>query len=331
MNYKEKTYRVFNKFFSSFLKDLKEVDDDLRKLVKASYKAVDKSSDVYCKAFVEGVFVGEGAVSKIAAGNLDGLEGCSMATGITVGTVMEHVGREGKEEERKIIMSYLYTLALFAYMYTMDNEDDVFAQVVRVLGHVQGGDEEKYDAEKEDILDDDIKGLLERIRGCGVKPRVEVGVDTGASAEDLMAGFGGGKIASLAKEIAKDIDVSSLKSDNPDEMIKNMLDFSSGNNVLGKIIQQVSSTLNNKITSGEIKHDELLGEAMSMMNIFGGGGGGGAGGAANPLAGLASNPLFSQMMSAMKTGKAQVRQDVVKKQDTRERLRKKLEARKSAE
>lgn len=331
MNYKEKTYRVFNKFFSSFLKDLKEVDDDLRKLVKASYKAVDKSSDVYCKAFVEGVFVGEGAVSKMAAGELDGLEGCFVATGITVGTVVEHVGSDGKEEERKIIMSYLYTLALFAYLYTLDNEDGVFAQVVRVLGHVQGGDDEKYDAEKDDILDDDIKGLLERIKGCGVKPRVDpLGGDAGASAEDLMAGFGGGKIASLAKEIAKDIDVSSLKSDNPDEMIKNMLDFSSGNNVLGKIISQVSSTLNNKITSGEIKHDELLGEAMSMMNIFGGGGGAG-GAAGNPLAGLASNPLFGQMMSAMKTGKAQVRQDVVKKHDTRERLRKKLEMRKSAE
>jgi hypothetical protein len=54
-----------------------------------------------------------------------------------------------------------------------------------------------------------------------------------------------------------------------------------------------------------------------MMNMFGGEG--------NPFM---SNPLFSQMMKGMKSGKAQMRTDVVKKADARDRLRKKLEARK---
>jgi hypothetical protein len=81
----------------------------------------------------------------------------------------------------------------------------------------------------------------------------------------------------------------------------------------------VSSSLNSKISNGELKQEDLLGEAMSMMNMFGGSGGGGG----NPLA---SNPLFAQMMKGMKSGKAAVRPDVIRKSDTKSRLRKKLEA-----
>lgn len=320
MNYKEKTYRVFNRFFSSFLKDLKEVDDDLRKLVKASYKAIDKSSSTYCEFFANNVLGGEKGVGALASG-LSDVKECLVAEGITVGVVLEHLGKEGAEATAAVIKNYIYTLGLFAHLYTLEEQsDELFNQVVKVLGYIQAGDLEKYNAEKEDILDDDIRSLLERIRECDVPKKVEGGVGAGG-AEDLLAGFGNGKIASLAKEIAQGIDVSSLKADNPDEMIKNMLDFSSGNNMLGNIIQQVSSTLSNKISSGEIKHEELLGEAMSMMNIFNGAGGAGG----NPLA---SNPLFSNIMKSMKAGKAQVRQDVIKKGDTRDRLRKKLEMRK---
>ena len=92
------------------------------------------------------------------------------------------------------------------------------------------------------------------------------------------------------------------------------------NNMLGNIVQKVSTTLNDKISSGELKHEELIGEAMSMMNLFGGKGGSG-------MAGMMNNPLFSQMMKGMKSGKAGVRQDVISKATTRDRLRKKLESR----
>ena len=204
-------------------------------------------------------------------------------------------------------------------MSTLEDENELFAQVVRVLGYIQSGNLQEYANEKDDIIDDDIKELLEKIKEFGGSvPKVDIKKESGVGGiADMLGAFENSKIADLAKEIAKDVDVSSLKTENPDDMIKSMLDFSSGNNVLGNIISKVSSTLNNKITSGELKHDELLGEAMSMMNIFNDG--------KNPLA---SNPLFAQMMKSMKTGKANVKQDVIKKGDTRERLRKKLEMRK---
>ena len=321
MNYKEKTHRVFNKFFSSFLKDLKEVDEDLRKMVKASYKAIDKTSSEYCDYVIANVIP---QLEKLKAGSLEDVDvrGAELAKGISLGVILDKVVGDDKKEDRVIVLNYVYILVLFAYMNTLEDENELFTQVVRVLGYIQAKNIDEYNGEKDDIIDDDIKDLLEKIKEYDVTPKVEVknevpGVSGGGGIGDIFGALENSKIADLAKEIAKDVDMSALKGENPDDMIKNMLDFGSGNNMLGNIISKVSSTLNNKITSGELKHDELLGEAMSMMNIFNDGN--------NPLA---SNPLFANMMKAMKTGKANVRQDVMKKGDTRERLRKKLEMKK---
>ena len=318
ITYKDKTHRVFNKFFSSFLKDLKEVDEELRTLVKASYKVVDKTSAEHCDLVVNNVIP---HLALLKSGSLDdeSLRSSQFAKDITLGIIFDKINQEGKDGEKVIIMNYIYTMVLFAHMSTLEDENELFAQVVRVLGYIQSGNLQEYANEKDDIIDDDIKELLEKIKEFGGSvPKVDIKKESGVGGiADMLGAFENSKIADLAKEIAKDVDVSSLKTENPDDMIKSMLDFSSGNNVLGNIISKVSSTLNNKITSGELKHDELLGEAMSMMNIFNDG--------KNPLA---SNPLFAQMMKSMKTGKANVKQDVIKKGDTRERLRKKLEMRK---
>lgn len=320
MNYKEKTFRVFNKFFSSFLKDLKEVDEDLRKLVKESYKAIDKSSSEYCIAFADHMISSsENSLAKLISGTYDEeVRDKELCKNIKFGVVLDKI--ESKDQVRVVILNYIYTLTLFAYLNILEDEDELFSQVVTALSHVQAKKYEEFDKEKDDILDDDVKGLLEKIKEYEVSPKVDIEKEIpsgGGIDPDLISALGNSKIADLAKEISKDIDVSALKADNPDELMKNMLNFNGENNVLGNIIQKVSSTLNDKITKGEIKHEELLGEAMTMMNMFNGGN--------SPFAG---NPLFAQMMKSMKTGKTNVRQDVLKKHDTRDRLRKKLEAKK---
>ena len=315
MNYKEKTHRVFNKFFSSFLKDLKEVDEDLRKLVKVSYKAINKTSSEYCEYVVTNMIP---HLDKLKSSSFEdeSVKGADLAKGISLGFILEKVSGDDKKEDRTIVLNYVYILVLFAYMSTLDDENELFTQVVRVLGFVQAKNIEEYDGEKDDIIDDDIKDLLEKVREYEITPKVEVKTEF-PSTRDIFGSLENSKIADLAKEIAKDVDFTALKGEDPEDMIKNMFDCGSGNNMLGNIISKVSSTLNNKINSGELKHDDLLGEAMSMMNIFNDGN--------NPLA---SNPLFANMMKAMKSGKATMRQDVMKKSDTRERLRKKLEMKK---
>jgi len=307
MTYQQKTQRGFNKIFSSFLKDVKEVNDELRKKVKQSYKVIDKTSGDYCDLFVANVIP---TMQEILNGS--GMLETQVCKDITMKDIFTAVSEDA--EATKIMKSYLYTLMLFAYMSTLEDEEELLTQVVKVLGLAQEGKKDEFTTEVEDVIDDDIKALLVKISDCGVVSKTPVNMDDPSS---LLGALGNSKIANLAKEISQDIDVSALKAENPEDMIKNMLNFGSSNNVLGNIIQKVSTTLNDKISNGEIRHDELLGEAMSMMNMFGGEG--------NPFM---SNPLFSQMMKGMKSGKAQMRTDVAKKADARDRLRKKLEARK---
>jgi hypothetical protein len=317
LSYQQKTHRVFNKFFSSFLKDLKEVNDDLRKNVKANYKVIDKTSPDYCVFFKENMIE---HVQSFIDDTIDtDLKDKYVCNGIVLGDVLAGIASKSVEEQN-IIKNYLYVLVLFAYMSTLDGEEALFTQVVSVLSSIQEGNITAYMEGKESILEDDVKSLLEKIREFGIPPQAPK-IDESPDPASLFSMLGNSKIADLAKEISQDIDVSSLKTENPEDMIKNMLDFNSGNNVLGNIIQKVSSSLNNKISSGELKQEDLLGEAMSMMNMFGGSGGSSGG---NPFA---SNPFFAQMMKGMKSGKATVRPDVVRKQDARSRLRKKLEAR----
>lgn len=321
LTYKQKTERVFNKFFSSFLRDLKEVHDDLRKKVKANYKMVDKSSSEYSDYYATNML--EYLSDFTCESFSDDAKQKFVCKDITLGDVLS--GIEGKpENEQSIIKNYLYVLMLFSHMASLENEDELFKQVVTILTHIQEGNTEGVEAEKDAVIDDDIKSLLDIIHRFGLAPSApklekekEKEKEMDSDPTSLFGMLGNSKIANLAKEISQDIDVSALKTDNPEDLIKSMLDFNSGNNVLGNIIQKVSSSLNNKISNGELKQEDLLGEAMSMMNMFGGSGGG------NPLA---SNPLFAQMMKGMKSGKATVRPDVLRKSDTKSRLRKKLEA-----
>ena len=307
MSYQQKTQRGFNKIFSSFLKDVKEVNEDLRKKIKQTYKVIDKTSGDYCDLFVANVIP---HMPEILNDNF--MLEAQLCKDITMKEVFTAVS--DNEAEEKMMKNYLFTLMLFAYMSTLEEEDELLAQVIKVLGFSQEGKTTEFTSDVEDIIDDDVKALLVKINECGVTSKAQVNMDDPSS---LLGALGNSKIANLAKEISQDIDVSALKAENPEDMIKNMLNFGSSNNVLGNIIQKVSTTLNDKISNGEIRHDELLGEAMSMMNMFGGEG--------NPFM---SNPLFSQMMKGMKSGKAQMRTDVAKKADARDRLRKKLEARK---
>lgn len=323
MNYKEKNLRIFNKLYSSFLKDLKEVSPELRTLVKAGYKVIDKTSDEYCKFFCDNLLKGfDKLKEEVFDDEVNSLHVCK---GISVGEVLGAIDADDVET-KAVVMNYVYSLLLFAYMYQLDATDEeaeaLFNQVVEVLSQFQHNEEMESE-----ILDDDIDAVLQIIKKY--PPPVSEDVkhpeasDATPDPTSLFAALGDSKIASIAKEISKDIDTSKLQGDNPDELIKNMFDFSGGNNMLGNIVQKVSTTLNEKISSGELKHEELLGEAMSMMNLFGGSKGGAGGGISEML----NNPMFSQLMKGMKAGRANVRQDVISKSGARDRLRKKLEAR----
>jgi len=322
---------AFNKFFSGFVRDVKDLDDDLRKSVKSHYKIIDKSSDEYLNEFWE--VVGSKLLDRdfdlLAEDNLN----IELIKGVTVSSLVNAVG------DSVGIFNTVYTLAIFAYLkkQVSDSEEaeKLFDQAVKILNVFNNSSVETFEEELEDIIDDDMRNLFGRI-----KPTIEsvAGADASGDAsgmmDDVLNKFGDGKIASLAKEIAQNINVEDLKLESPADVMK-MLDFSQGgNSALGNIVQQVTSTISNKVSSGELKQEDLVKEAMSMMGSLGGLGGAGGAGGMGGMAGMFNNPFFANMMKNMAGGamgaggsgsRVGVRKDVISKMAARDRLRRKLE------
>lgn len=206
-----------------------------------------------------------------------------------------------------------------------DTKSDVygtlFDKIIRIFAMSQKG--EDFQSEAQEILDDDIKNILMQLTVVKVESNQTINEDIG----NIFGSLENSKICNLAKEISKEIDVSDIKIESPQDIFK-LMDFSGkggGNNVIGNIIGKVSSKIQEKIGQGELKHEDLLSEAMSMMSMMNGGAGGSGG--MGGMAGLFNNPMMAEMMKSMKKGKVNTKADVFKREATRDKLRRKLEER----
>ena len=141
-----------------------------------------------------------------------------------------------------------------------DNEiqlEKILVKVLKILNEI----DMKNDIQNElsDILDDDVKNLLLNINKFKT---TKINVDN--NLDELI---GNSKIGNLAKEISESINLDSLNLDNPEDLLNpaNLFNSDTGN-ILGDLVQQVGSSITNKLSSGEIKQDELLSDAFSLMN-----------------------------------------------------------------
>ena len=278
----QKIIFVFNKFFTSLIKDVKKLEP-IKDRVKKNYKAIDKLSDSYISAFSSEVVLQD----------------------VTYNEIIEAIAAE---EDKEVFRNYVHILSVLQMTYK-ENDEVLANTVLEVISKIQKGENTTDDIDA--ILNDDIAGLLKKVK--------RVGGEAAAVAGGLGGLFeSGSKICDLAKEISNDIDVSNLKLESPEDITK-LLDFSGSNNVMGDIFKKVSSKIHDKIASGELKQDELFGEAMSMMGKMGG---------ASSLFG--NNPMMSEMMKMAKKGHAQPNANAFKGASSRDRLRKKLEERRAA-
>jgi hypothetical protein len=364
---------MFNKFFSSFVKDLKNTHDEIKAVIKKQFKVIDKSSEEYYNLFwgsVEAHF--EDLVSLKSPCDVedmnDVLGEIEFIKGITLKFALE------RTDNKEAFWNYFYCLLVFASLYheaksheaaekenvesevTKEQDDEqepspsaiyvLFVKVVKVLAMLQKGQD--VSSELEDIVDDDIKALLSKIKSfenANGDAKLEDAADAlPIPPMEFLESIENSKIASLAKDIAKEIDISSLNIEKPEDIAK-MLDFSGENNFLGNIVNKVSSTLTDKISKGELNQEDLMSEAMSMMGMLNSGKGG-AGGLADMLKGMGglgglgglgdimNNPMFTEMMKMAKKGKTQTKNSNGQRSSknggpsTRDRLRKKLEGRK---
>lgn len=370
----QKICYMFNKFFSSFVKELKNLDDSLKATIKKHYKVIDKSSEEYYDFFWKNVhqhirtFIDEEDLS-----NNETVKGIEIIQGITIGNAVDVL----KDNNLQTFWNYLNILIIFAHLYseikqasvstdseqteeetenTEDNQtqDDkhkpsvgiylLFVKVVKILSMIQNSQDPT--TELADIIDDDIKSLVSKIKVFDVVNE-DIKIDEAADTmpmppTEFLESIENSKIANIAKEISKEIDISNISIEKPEDVAK-LMDFSGSNNFLGNIVSKVSTKLTEKISSGEINQDDLLSEAMSMMGMLNGGGAGGAGGIADilknmgglgGLSGMMNNPMMSEMMKMAKKGKVATKNTNGSRRShgssvsTRDRLRKKLEEKK---
>lgn len=340
MNLHSKVVYTFNKLYGNFLRDIKGVNDDVKRRVKANYKVIVKSSPDHITFFWGGF---SKHAQNIDPSNIELLE-VGVFKDIPLGDILSSVG----ESDVVMVWNYVYMLCALSMIYNepssveadvedviniddepscepepTDEEDvnaSVFDRIVKVFGATLRGDDVTNDLSEFD--DDNIRSVLSKLvrvdRNDDAAPPLVDGPD--APMDDIMNMFSSlenSKICNLAKEISKEIDVSNLKIDSPQDVMK-LMDFSNGNNMLGNIIGKVSSKIQEKMSNGEIKHEDLLGEAMNMMGMMQKTGAGG---------GLFNNPMMAELMKGMKKGKAVPRADVLKKESTKEKLRRRLEER----
>lgn len=157
----------------------------------------------------------------------------------------------------------------------LSGQQEMLLSVINILEKIN----KKTDVTNElsEIMDDDIKQLLMNINKVKYTIKMEGGID------DII---GDSKIGNLAKEISDSINLDDLNIDNPNDLLDPSKLFNSENgNVLGNLVQQVGTSITDKLSSGEIKQDELISDAFNLMNKM--------------QNGTANNPILSDMFSNM--------------------------------
>jgi len=299
---------IFNQYYidlikriKGFAKKMREGDDadeqvfgkSIVKVIKDNYITLDKSSDEYI-IHVRGIpsdfWASYTAIDDINASNdwflSDEVKDVCIYKNIPVSSI------------RKLLKDDYLCHHFFSVFYLFMDElsDDDVKTYVSVL------QDTKNEIGLDSITNELHRKVVSRLNELKTKKSKETsGIDMSAM-EDTMLG-------KLAKEILEDVDVDKLQKsigDNGD-ILKAIGDPDSG---FSELISNVSRKMANKISTGELKQENLLQDAIkfasTMPGLFGnsnkGSGGGGAAGAAG-AAGAGNQqknePDMASMMNMM--------------------------------
>ena len=319
----KKLLYTFNRFFIDFLKDAKAKNRAVSLIVKKHYKCIDKMSSDYVDAWQEAFDHAQDHWSASDKDVLVELADAEVFKGVTVSSVLDKL----EAPDRSIVGRYIYTLHVLNALYRElddSNSSEIETMFGIVVAAMKAMDaKQSLDHVLQDVVDDDLKAVLYKMGALGATlPSASPASDPASGAEKpsmppLDADFfEKSKIGKLAKDISSSIDMSKLNISDPSDLL-NMEKLMSGNNAgLANIIQQVGNTITQKIQSGELKQEDLITDAMSMVSKLNGGGGGGMGG----MGGMMGDMMKMMMKGPLAGG-------IKKKSSTsvRDRLKRKLE------
>jgi hypothetical protein len=303
---------IFNQYYIDLIKRIKtsaknmrdnDKDDDrvfgksILKAIKDNYITLDKSSDeyiIYVKTVSEDFWVSYINIDDISASDdwflADDVKDVCIYKNITISSI------------RKLVNDDYLCHHFFSVFYLFINElsDDDVKMYLSVL------QDTKNEIGFDKITNEAHKKLFVRLNEMKSKKTEDTNNTSGID----MSQMEGTMLGKLAKEILEDVDVEKLQKsigENGD-ILKAIGDPDSG---FSELISNVSRKMANKISTGELKQENLLQDAIKFASAMPGGlfgaagagnnqgtskgGGGGGGGAKQPDINSMMNMMSSMM------------------------------------
>jgi len=208
------------------------------------------------------------------------------------------------ESIKKTIWDYLQTLFVIG--------DTIISDTDRIKSLVETLKKNRNNETVDDELHPENKELMNMLQNLSENKDL--------SNEDILSN---GLIGNLAKELAGDIDLDSMNL-NMDDGNSNIGDIfgklMSGDNPMKfmNLIQDVGKKIQTKLADGNVNQGDLLNEAQNMMGMLGNN---------NPLFDTLLNTAKKEMANANPTNKTNTNNTSSYDNPTKDRLKKKLEAR----
>jgi len=302
---------TFNKFFYDLVKGVMDLSGgEVRKTLKQHYKV--RATNTHQNIELFNNALNDSVYQKLVSLNPEGLlvddefKAMEIVQGVKVSAILDNT----PADYHTTFASFVYIFTLLGVVYKEKDESagrELFNAIMGALRNMQRGEE--YESCLADVYDDDIKVLV------GHTSKVIKNTANDLEEKDvpeLTPEFlEGTKIGSLAKEITKEINLEDLNIDKPEDLL-NM----SNTNVIGNIMGKVGTKINEKLEKGEIKHEDLLKEAFSLLGAMQKGG-------AGPASALFNNPLMQNMMK--NAANVRIDESKLRNLSTRDRLKKKHE------
>jgi hypothetical protein len=315
---------VFNKIYLNLIKEVKQKNGELKKIIKQHYSVFDKSSSKHIEHLSSEINKSNSAKVFLKPFSNDLLVNqeildIHLLKDISVKDIVDVV----QECEKDVLKSYLYILYMLVHLRTDESKLDTVDKVNECeflfktsmrLANSTSTDSIDMQKEVDDIIDDDLRNIIENIyesrknmtnallnSSDDVDEDITDHNDIFKSAFDML---NDSKIGELAKEISQDIDVSDLNLDHPEQLLNFDAMLSGKNTALSDIIGKVGTKIAAKIQNGELNQEDLMKEAFGMMSKLNGnnfmedmmknmGGGGGMGDMMGAMSGMGA------MMKAM--------------------------------
>ena len=315
----------FNNHYRSFVNDIITTFPEFKELVKEYYGEFltvgDSNDDKHVKRFMRKIKDYKTQIGKKDESIFE--ESLFLIKNVDFKTIWS--SDELSTSNKETIWEYIQTL--FVLGETIISDSDKIKKKVenfKNLRNTKTGEEIENNTEETDEMAEMIKKLSEQQQNATENSESGSGLGGGLN-EDMLKN---GMIGKLAQELSEEINIDNLNlnmddSENVDDIFSNLI---SGDNPMKfmNLLQKVGSKIQDKVSSGGLDQEKLVEEATSMMGALTGGNplldnlmkmGGGLGGGGTPprtqqeATAQASNPH---------TGNS-----------TRDRLRRKLEAKKN--